>query len=93
MINQFAVPLLAWPRPLKRIFALGVDALLCSLTVWLALCLRLESWVLPQGNQWVAMAISPLLALPVFVVMGLYRAIFRYAGWSALMAAAWAISR
>ncbi len=54
MINKVAVSLLTWPRPVKRLFALSVDALLCTLTVWLALCLRLDGWVIPQGNQWLA---------------------------------------
>ncbi len=63
-----------------------MDALLCALTVWLALCLRLDGWVVLTGNQWLAVGLSPLLALPVFVVLGLYRAIFRYAGLPALMA-------
>lgn len=85
MINQIATPLLALPRSTKRLLALSVDASLCCLTVWLALCLRLESWVVPEGNQWLAMALSPLLALPVFIISGLYRAIFRYAGMAALV--------
>jgi FlaA1/EpsC-like NDP-sugar epimerase len=42
--------------------------------------------VVLQGNQWIALGLSPLLALPIFATSGLYRAIFRYAGWSALMA-------
>ena len=86
MINQIAEPLLTLSRPAKRFLALGVDALLCVMTVWLALCLRLDAWVVPQGNQWLAIGFSPVLALPVFVVLGLYRAIFRYAGMAALMA-------
>lgn len=86
MINQIAYPLLFLPRSAKRFLALGVDALLCALTVWLTLCLRLEGWLVPQGNQWLAMGLSLVLALPVFVVLGLYRAIFRYAGMAALMA-------
>ena len=84
--------MLALPRPAKRLMALSVDTLLCVLTVWLALCLRLESWVIPQGTQWLAMGLSPLLALPVFVVCGLYRAIFRYAGLPALMTVVKAVS-
>ena len=91
MINQIAAPLLALPRPLKRLLALSVDAFLCTVTVWLALCLRLDSWVLPVGNQWFAVWLSPILALPIFVVSGLYRAIFRYAGMAALMALSKAI--
>jgi FlaA1/EpsC-like NDP-sugar epimerase len=92
MINQIAAPLLALPRPLKRLLALSVDAFLCTVTVWLALCLRLDSWVLPVGNQWFAIWLSPILALPIFIVSGLYRAIFRYAGMAALMALSKAIA-
>lgn len=86
MINRFAEPFLALPRPVKRLLALGVDALLCALTVWLALSLRVENWVVIHGNQWLAIGLSLALALPVFMVFGLYRAIFRYAGLTALLA-------
>lgn len=84
MINQIAEPLLKFSRPAKRLLAMAVDIFLCIFTVWLALCLRLESWVVMQGGQWLAVALSLTLALPIFVKMGLYRAIFRYAGVSAL---------
>jgi FlaA1/EpsC-like NDP-sugar epimerase len=68
------------------LLALMVDAFLCALTVWMALCLRLDSWVVIAGNQWYALGLSLLLALPVFAMSGLYRAIFRYAGSAALVA-------
>jgi FlaA1/EpsC-like NDP-sugar epimerase len=86
MINRFAEPFLALPRPAKRLLALGVDALLCALAVWLALSLQFENWVVIHGNQWLAIGLSLALALPVFVMYGLYRAIFRYAGLTALLA-------
>ena len=57
MINSFATPFLALPRPVKRMLALGVDALLCALTVWLALSLRVENWVVMHGNQWLAIGV------------------------------------
>ncbi len=91
MINKIALPLLRLPRPAKRLLALAVDAMLCTLSVWLALCLRLDAWVLPQGNQWIAVWLSPIVALPIFVISGLYRAIFRYAGMAALIALSKAI--
>ena len=84
MINQLAEPLLRLSRPAKRLLAMAVDVSLCIFTVWLALSLHLESWVAMQGSQWVAVGLSLALALPIFVKMGLYRAIFRYAGVSAL---------
>ncbi len=84
MINHLAEPLLKLSRPAKRLLAMAVDVFLCVFTVWLALCLRFEGWVVMQGGQWLAVALSLSLALPIFVKMGLYRAIFRYAGVSAL---------
>lgn len=84
MIDQFVAFILGLPRSVKRLLALSVDALLCALTVWLALCLRLDDWVVPEGYQWLAMGLSLVIALPLFVVSGLYRAIFRYSGTAAL---------
>jgi FlaA1/EpsC-like NDP-sugar epimerase len=84
--------LLEIPRPAKRLIALAVDASLCVFTVWLALCLRLEQWVRLEPAHWWAVAGSVLLALPVFARFGLYRAIFRYAGWNAMMSLAQAMA-
>ena len=88
MTNRFADPMLALPRPAKRLLALGVDALLCVLCVWIAVCMRFEAFVPLQGGQWWLVVAAIVLALPQFAVLGLYRAIFRYAGSSALEALA-----
>lgn len=80
-----AAALLDLPRLAKRLVALAVDVALCVLTVWLALCLRLEHWVRLEPVHGWAMLGSVLLALPLFIKFGLYRAIFRYAGWNAMV--------
>ncbi len=77
--------LLDLPRPAKRLVALLVDSSLCVLTVWLALCLRLEHWVRLEPVHWWAIVGAIAIALPLFVRFGLYRAIFRYAGWNAMI--------
>lgn len=84
-LRRTASPILALPRVAKRLLALSVDASLCVLTVWLAFYLRLGQWVALSGEPFWAVVVSLLLALPVFTVSGLYRAIFRYSGWPALM--------
>ena len=86
MINRFAEPLLALPRPAKRTLALVVDVTLCLLCVWLAFGLRMESWAFISGVQWWAFVVAVGVALPLFVLNGLYRAIFRYSGSAALLA-------
>ncbi len=83
--------MLALPRLVKRLIALSVDMALCVFTVWLAFYLRLDEFVsLTGGGEWAtglfwATLVSVALALPIFVVSGFYRAIFRYSGWPALL--------
>lgn len=67
----------------KRAIAVSVDVTLCLLTVALAYRLRLDAWIHPIGNQWLSYFISIVIAIPLFVRFGLYRAIFRYIGWHA----------
>lgn len=82
---KFTVPILALPRPAKRLLALSVDVTLCVLTVWFAFYLRLGEFVAFSTGEFYAIAGSIIIAIPIFVVAGLYRAIFRYSGWPALM--------
>ncbi len=77
--------LLALPRWTKRLVAFVADALLCGITLWLVLSLRLEAWVTFDRMQWAAYGVSVALALPLFVRFGLYRAIFRYSGMNAML--------
>jgi len=91
ILSKLAPPVLALPRPAKRLVALSLDMSLCVLSVWLAFYLRLGEWVALSGNALWAVAASIVIALPIFVVSGLYRAIFRYSGWPALLAVARAI--
>ncbi|MDP3834134.1 MAG: nucleoside-diphosphate sugar epimerase/dehydratase [Hydrogenophaga sp.] len=86
-----AASLLHMPRVAKRLLAVAVDIALCVLTVWLALCLRLEHWVQLAPAHWWAVMGSVLMALPLFIRFGLYRAIFRYAGWNAMVSLAQAM--
>lgn len=89
--SRLVIPVLALPRVTKRIVVLMVDTCLCVLTVWLAYYLRLGEFVALSGNALIAAGAAAALALPVFIVSGLYRAIFRYSGWPALLAVARAV--
>jgi FlaA1/EpsC-like NDP-sugar epimerase len=84
MQNRIIDNILNMPRIKKRAIALSVDTLICLVTVAIAYWIRLGEWVIPHGTQWISYA-AALLAIPLFITSGLYRAIFRYAGWGALM--------
>lgn len=90
--SRLTVPILALPRPAKRFVALSVDLGLCVLTVWLAYYLRLGEFVTLDGLALWAVGASMGMAIPIFAISGLYRAIFRYSGWPALLAVARAVS-
>ncbi len=91
LLHNFTIPMLALPRWAKRFVVLALDTALCALTVWLAYYLRLGDFVALSGSALVAVLASIGIALPIFIVSGLYRAIFRYSGWPALLAVARAI--
>lgn len=91
IIDHTVASILSLPRVAKRMIALTVDAALCVLTVWLAFYLRLSEWVPLSGDSWPAAVTSLAIALPIFVVSGLYRAVFRYISWEAIATIAQAV--
>ena len=89
--EKLPASILALPRVGKRLIVLTVDLCMCVLTVWFAYYLRLGEFVALSGNALWAVGASIGIALPMFIVFGLYLAIFRYSGWPALMAVARAV--
>ena len=95
-LSFLAEPVLALPRPAKRVIVVLADTCLCVLSVWLAFYLRLGEFVPVFGGNLsfafssvlLVSAVSFLLAIPIFVTSGLYRAIFRYSGLPAMTAVA-----
>ena len=84
MLQGPSEKILRLPRAAKRAIAIAVDTLICLVTVGLAYWLRLGDWTPPTGHQIWSYVLPVIVAIPLFVRFGLYRAIFRYVGWSAL---------
>jgi len=66
----------------KKIAAIliSIDIVLTVLALWAAFSLRLGEWYFPPEKQWILFCISPLIAVPIFIRLGLYHAIIRYIG-------------
>jgi FlaA1/EpsC-like NDP-sugar epimerase len=79
-----AAPLLALPRTAKRMVVVVLDIFLSVISVWAAFYLRLDQMGGPVLDQKYVYLLAPTLAIPIFVRLGLYRAIFRYTGMAAL---------
>ena len=83
---------MAWPRLGKQLSVILMDVVLAMLATWLAFSLRLDTPHWPGGAQWYVYLLAPVLAVPVFIRLGLYRAIFRYTGLAALLTIAQAVT-
>ena len=70
--------LLGLHRPAKQILLGLIDSGLLFFAVWAAYSILQERVFIPSQEQWLLMAGAPLVALPVFWRMGLYRAVIRY---------------
>ncbi len=82
---------LEWPRSVKRMVVVALDIFLALFSTWLAYTLRLDTPNWPTGAQWWVYLLAPVLSVPIFIRFGLYRAIFRYTGQSALQATGLAV--
>lgn len=66
-------------RAIKRIISLVYDTLAISLSLYIAVCLRLGSFIIPITERELAtLAITIVVTLTVFIRMGMYRAILRF---------------
>ena len=88
VFNFLIGPILALPRLVKVGVVLSVDISLCILSVWFAFYLRLGELIILTDKALMAALISILFAIPIFIISGLYRSIFRYSGWPALLSVA-----
>jgi FlaA1/EpsC-like NDP-sugar epimerase len=79
------------PRWRKQVVAVSVDVVLSLLATWLAFSLRLEQYHVPSGYQWLVYLLTSIVFIPIFIRIGLYRAIFRYSGIASLRAVAIAV--
>lgn len=86
--------LLGLPRRYKRMLQVAADVSLVWLSLWLAFLVRLgtEDMISPfGGHAWLFIA-APLVAIPLFIRFGMYRAVMRYLGNDALIAIAKAVT-
>jgi FlaA1/EpsC-like NDP-sugar epimerase len=67
------------PRLRKRMVLIVFDVLALSLALWASFSLRYGNWSPPNTlDQFLIIATAPAVALPIFVRLGLYRAVIRY---------------
>ena len=79
------------PRLWKRVILIGFDAVALAAALWASFALRYGQWTPPTRlYDFLLILSAPLVAIPIFVRLGLYRAVIRYlperALWTTLQA-------
>ena len=78
--NKLMQWFLSRPRTTKRILSIFIDYIVVMLVLWLAFSLRLSTLYQPPVTQLWLFFLAPFIAIPIFIKLGLYRAIVRYIG-------------
>lgn len=86
MLTRLPLFLLRLSRRKKRLVMLAFDGLLLPFALWAAFAMRLGSWTPPLNDGVWLLFLAPLLTIPVFVRLGLYRAVIRYITGQAMLA-------
>jgi len=79
------------PRPTKRVISVIADTLMMPLALWAASSLKL-GYPAFSLNDWPAYLAVVCVSIPIFVRLGLYRAVIRFLGHNAVFAVALAIA-
>ena len=89
---RFTNNLLNLSRPVKTLIAISTDFSCCIFSVWFSYYLRLGDLVPLSERGLNALSYSLIISLPIFLIFGLYKNIFRYSGLDSLFNVAKALS-
>lgn len=67
-----------WPRKFKILIMLLSDLILIPAALWSAIALRLGTTTIPVESIWWIFVLLPIFTIPIFIKLGLYRAVIRY---------------
>lgn len=81
--NKHLKQILSLPRKTKRVILLAADSVFLPLALWISFSLRYGELFVPRADRqglYFLFLVVPVLAIPIFIKFGLYRAIIRYIG-------------
>jgi FlaA1/EpsC-like NDP-sugar epimerase len=91
VLQQFRTAINGLPRRIKSLALVAFDAVALVGVLWLSFQLRLAGNFEPSPAQWVMILLAPVVALPIFLRLGLYRAVIRYLPERAVFTVLWAM--
>lgn len=79
MLNNVILRIRDIPRLWKRVLMITFDFCALAMALWASFSLRYGVWTPPTGmDQFAIILTAPIVAIPVFIRVGLYRAVIRY---------------
>ncbi len=78
MESQLAYWFIGLSRTKKACILISADVFFSVFALWVAFSLRWGYFYVPKNNEWLLFVAAPFIAVPVFIRLGLYRAIIRY---------------
>ena len=88
VINKF----LNLSRFYKQLLMLFADVMMLFFALWASFSMRLGQFYYPEKTVFLLFLLAPIIAIPIFIKFGLYRAIVRYIGLKALWTIIQAVS-
>lgn len=93
MTNNLVATIGGIPRFWKRAILIVFDVLALSFALWASFALRFGNWVPPNtADQFLVILSAPIVSIPIFVRLGLYRSVIRFLPERALWSIVQAIS-
>ena len=82
MTNKLIIKIGLLSRFIKQLIMLLADSLFLPFAIYLAFSIRYGYWYNLNAQELNLLLIAPLIAVPIFIKFGLYRAIIRYIGFN-----------
>lgn len=83
-MNNLVRRFLSLSRFHKQLVMLSADMMMLFFALWASFSMRLGQLYVPLKTEYWLFIIAPIIAIPIFIYLGLYRAIVRYIGFRAL---------
>lgn len=79
LVKLLREKIIGTPRLWKRVLMISLDIVALMLALWASYAIRLSVWT-PEitSERLVLAALAPVVAIPVFIRLGLYRSVIRY---------------
>lgn len=79
LVKRIRDKIIETPRFWKRVFMISLDVIALMFALWASYAIRLSLWTPAiTSERLILAAFAPVVAIPVFIKLGLYRSVIRY---------------